>query len=247
MTRVGAFLALPLLAKTEPFRRPSPAFAAALSSPGFLGAGDVAGVWRLSSRVAFLPPPAPPPPSRLDGDDDGSEDLSEGDDCGRTGRSVPSVPTPEIRAEDALVLCGTKRGKWRCDPSSRTVALVPDRPDDGDGRKVHDVLQSGTVDASCDDASDDESSLRVTDGIASVGRCFYPRSHPNFFDAPGPVHEPTAVGTFEMIQILGARNADLEEEGERESTTAAGTTSTKATRILPPPIATRTSSDGGSS
>ncbi|EJK50993.1 hypothetical protein THAOC_29884, partial [Thalassiosira oceanica] len=41
-----------------------------------------------------------------------------------------------------------------------------------------------------------------------------PRSHPSFFDGPGPVVRATNVGTFSMAQVLGSLSTGLPSDGD---------------------------------
>ncbi len=54
--------------------------------------------------------------------------------------------------------------------------------------------------------------LSVPKGSVKVGRFFYPRNHPSFFDQP--MYDPKKRGTVSLRQVLGALNTASDEEEE---------------------------------
>ncbi|GAX11314.1 hypothetical protein FisN_15Lh243 [Fistulifera solaris] len=54
--------------------------------------------------------------------------------------------------------------------------------------------------------------LSVPKGSVKVGRFFYPRNHPSFFDQP--MYEPKKRGTVMLRQVLGALNTVSDDEEE---------------------------------
>jgi hypothetical protein len=54
--------------------------------------------------------------------------------------------------------------------------------------------------------------LSVPKGSVKVGRFFYPRNHPSFFDQP--MYEPKKRGTVTLRQVLGALNMASDDEEE---------------------------------
>jgi len=52
--------------------------------------------------------------------------------------------------------------------------------------------------------------LSVPTGKVQIGKFFYPRQHPSFFEQP--MFQPKTNGTFELRQILGTLNTKLDEE-----------------------------------
>jgi hypothetical protein len=54
--------------------------------------------------------------------------------------------------------------------------------------------------------------LSVPSGEVNVGRFFYPKSHPSFFEQP--IFQPTPKGNFQMKQVLGSLNTQNPEEEE---------------------------------
>ncbi|EJK58997.1 hypothetical protein THAOC_20837, partial [Thalassiosira oceanica] len=132
------------------------------------------------------------------------------------GRIVRPVQGHRRREGAGFVLGGVRRGGlWDYDVDRKEVILVPDRPADADARNVHDVVLRGAVDQGGAAPGDAVLPLpAVKGGSVAVGRCFYPRSHPSFFDGPGPVVRATNVGTFSMAQVLGSLNTGLPSDGD---------------------------------
>ena len=197
-----------------------------------VGRETVAGVWRLSPGASLLSsggpsPPVPPQIETIAGDDAAAEKdpPAEEDDVllvlnadGSFGpcRDADGGPPSSPRGEE-FVLGGVRRGGlWDYDADAKAVVLVPDRPDGADGRNVHDVVLRGAVGRGVAAAGGDgvpDSLPAVEGGSVCVGRCFYPRSHPSFFDGPGPVVRTTDVGTFSMVQVLGSLNTGVPSDG----------------------------------
>lgn len=56
--------------------------------------------------------------------------------------------------------------------------------------------------------------LAVPKGSINIGKFFYPKKHPSFFEQP--MFQPTQSGSFELKQILGALNTKLDETVEEK-------------------------------
>ena len=56
--------------------------------------------------------------------------------------------------------------------------------------------------------------LSVPKGSVKVGRFFYPRRHPSFFEQP--MFQPKKRGFFSLRQVLGALNTELDREEEQQ-------------------------------
>lgn len=52
--------------------------------------------------------------------------------------------------------------------------------------------------------------LAVPKGSVKVGKFFYPKHHPSFFDQP--IYNPSKLGAFQLRQILGSLNTNVHEE-----------------------------------
>ena len=52
--------------------------------------------------------------------------------------------------------------------------------------------------------------LAVPKGSVKVGKFFYPKHHPSFFDQP--IYNPAKLGAFQLRQILGSLNTNAHEE-----------------------------------
>lgn len=52
--------------------------------------------------------------------------------------------------------------------------------------------------------------LSVPKGDVKIGKFFYPQSHPSFFEQP--IFDPTSTGSFELRQVLGNLNTQIEED-----------------------------------
>eukprot|EP00978_Attheya_sp_CCMP212_P016974 scaffold44896_cov53-Attheya_sp.AAC.2 len=54
--------------------------------------------------------------------------------------------------------------------------------------------------------------LSVPEGSVKIGKFFYPKNHPSFFEQP--IFKPTATGSFQLRQVLGSLNANAHKEEE---------------------------------
>ena len=191
-------------------------------------ADNVAGIWRLSSKVSFLPSSDLKDASRdavsSSSDDEALLVLSvDGsfapckDSDGQTSSDIDSPPS------SSFVLGGSTCGRWNFDNCQNEMILIPNRPMDADERNVHDLMLCGKVVAASassqakDDTLGDEEEdtfLTIKDGTIAIGRCMYPRIHPSFFDEPGPLIRSMHVGTFGMVQVLGSLNTNLEDDDD---------------------------------
>lgn len=52
--------------------------------------------------------------------------------------------------------------------------------------------------------------LSVPQGDVKIGKFFYPQNHPSFFEQP--IFDPTSTGSFELRQVLGNLNTQIEED-----------------------------------
>lgn len=108
------------------------------------------------------------------------------------------------------------------------LILAADRPDDTTNirsdAKRHDTILCGKIkaqssnyqkigDTSLSDEKQEDVHLTV-EGEISIGKFFYPQSHPSFFEQPMVGATPT--GSFELRQILGNLNAKAESNHENE-------------------------------
>jgi hypothetical protein len=57
--------------------------------------------------------------------------------------------------------------------------------------------------------------LLVPMGSVQVGKFFYPKNHPSFFDQP--IFQPKKSGTFQLKQVLGNRNLQAEAEQDAKN------------------------------
>lgn len=55
--------------------------------------------------------------------------------------------------------------------------------------------------------------LSVPDGEVNIGKFFYPMHHPSFFERP--IYSPTKTGSFQLKQILGEANFQVQSGGQR--------------------------------
>jgi hypothetical protein len=98
------------------------------------------------------------------------------------------------------------------------LILAADRPDDTTNirsdAKRHDTILCGEIKAKCSNyeklgassATTKQEDVHLTvEGEVSIGKFFYPQSHPSFFEQPMVGATPT--GSFELRQILGNLNA----------------------------------------
>ncbi|EJK72904.1 hypothetical protein THAOC_05517 [Thalassiosira oceanica] len=144
--------------------------------------------------------------------------------------SGPSPVPPPVRE-------GRHRlgGLWDYDVGRKEVILVPDRPADADARNVHEVVLRGAVGWGGAAPGDAVLPLpAVEGGSVAIGRCFYPRSHPSFFDGTGPVVRATNVGTFSMAQVLGSMNTGLPSDGDGDEYDGGGSGDGGTTGDEPP-------------
>jgi hypothetical protein len=56
--------------------------------------------------------------------------------------------------------------------------------------------------------------LSVPKGSVKVGRFFYPRTHPSFFEQP--MFQPKLQGSFSLRQVLGSLNTSFERDEDKE-------------------------------
>jgi hypothetical protein len=124
---------------------------------------------------------------------------------------------------------GRIQGKW--DYVDGKLILAADRPENNP--KVEDTLLVGEVVAKKEESLADnpivqnttdieqntikpskfDTHLSVPKGKVNVGKFFYPKQHPSFFEQP--MFSPTTKGKFELKQVLGslnAQNPEVEEE-----------------------------------
>lgn len=83
--------------------------------------------------------------------------------------------------------------------------------------RVMDVVQetdnekAGGEDRSEQAATNEDVHLSVS-GEISVGKFFYPLKHPSFFEQP--MFGPTSTGSFELKQVLGTLNTQVDDKGK---------------------------------
>jgi len=109
------------------------------------------------------------------------------------------------------------------------LILAADRPDDTanirSDAKRHDTILSGEIKAkqlnyqkvgvASNSDNDEQEDVHLTvEGEISIGKFFYPQSHPSFFEQP--MVGATATGSFELRQILGNLNAKAESNHDNE-------------------------------
>jgi len=139
--------------------------------------------------------------------------------------------------ESSMLGLSTMQGTWDYRDDDGQLILAADRPKDADVRKVHDTILEGKVHYKQTEAMSDEASspmlleeehnaasldktqaekkvltwFSVPAGTIHIGKFFYPRNHPSFFD--NPMHNPTNMGTFHLAQVLS--NHPVQEEDDR--------------------------------
>ena len=143
------------------------------------------------------------------------DDASEDDDV-----KIPDKL--KYHNDDEAVLerfFGKIQGTW--DYKEGTLILAADRPHNNPG--IEDTLLVGEVVATSEESLDGNPVLRnsnetnakaqgamdthlsVPKGEVKVGKFFYPKNHPSFFDQP--MFQPVRKGKFQLRQVLGSLNA----------------------------------------
>jgi hypothetical protein len=59
-------------------------------------------------------------------------------------------------------------------------------------------------------ANTEDVHLSVPKGQVKIGKFFYPQHHPSFFEQP--MFDPTSTGSFELRQVLGTLNTQIDDE-----------------------------------
>ncbi len=82
-------------------------------------------------------------------------------------------------------------------------------------QKGNDGISSSSRSSSSSNASakKEDVHLSVPKGKVKIGKFFYPKNHPSFFETP--MFHPTATGSFELRQVLGHLNTQIKREDEK--------------------------------
>ena len=134
---------------------------------------------------------------------------------------------------------GVMKGTW--DFIDGKLILAADRPEDlKDLRAIgHDTILSGDVVVKAEESLEDRSVIEgekegkteakkkdygnnddgsydvhisVPEGTVEIGRFFYPKHHPSFFEQP--IYSPTKTGSFQLRQVLGGLNTRTKKDDE---------------------------------
>ena len=134
---------------------------------------------------------------------------------------------------------GVMKGTW--DFIDGKLILAADRPKDlKDLRAIgHDTILSGDVVVKAEESLEDRSVIEgekegkteakkkdygnnddgsydvhisVPEGTVEIGRFFYPKHHPSFFEQP--IYSPTKTGSFQLRQVLGGLNTRTKKDDE---------------------------------
>ena len=156
-------------------------------------------------------------------DDSETEDTSRNHEKVRIPEKLSFHKNDDAVLDTAIVL-GRFQGKW--DYVDGKLILAADRPKNMP--KVEDTLLVGEVVAKKEQSLDDhpmtqnttketkpskfDTHLSVPKGKVNVGKFFYPKQHPSFFEQP--MFSPTTKGKFELKQVLGSLNAQNPEDEE---------------------------------
>jgi len=157
--------------------------------------------------------------------EDGSfRQYSDGDEEERNRPRIIKRDIAEKTKEQTVMGLGFQNGTW--DYVDGKLLLAAERP----GGETNDTLLVGKVVATSLSslvenpvAHDVDSSstprkpardthLSVPKGSVKIGKFFYPRHHPSFFEQP--MYNPLSGDKFQLKQVLGMLNAAIEDEGE---------------------------------
>jgi hypothetical protein len=151
---------------------------------------------------------------------DGSFQQYADDDSAKDGAKIPDKVTFLDDTENAVLerFFGKIKGHW--DYVDGKLILAADRPENAP--KSQDTLLVGDVVVTEEQSLVDNPILResethetvakaavdthlsVPGGVVNVGKFFYPKNHPSFFDQP--MFQPISKGSFQLKQVLGSLN-----------------------------------------
>jgi hypothetical protein len=132
-----------------------------------------------------------------------------------------------VNGKESMLGLSTMQGTWGYRDGDGQLILAAERPKDANVWMVHDTILEGKVHYKQTEAmSDDESASLVEEqknpaqkkvqtwftvpmGSISIGKFFYPRKHPSFFD--NPIYNPTNMGTFQLAQVLSNHPVEVED------------------------------------
>jgi hypothetical protein len=116
------------------------------------------------------------------------------------GKLILAADRPVKEAEDTLLV-------------GRVVAISEKSLAENPSTVKEEKDSTETSDTSATKSSAFDTHLSVPQGQVNVGKFFYPKFHPSFFEQP--MFEPTPKGNFELKQVLGSLNAQTIEEEEQ--------------------------------
>lgn len=151
---------------------------------------------------------------------DGSFQQYADDDSAKDEVKIPDKVTFLDDTENAVLerFFGRIKGHW--DYVDGKLILAADRPENAP--KSQDTLLVGDVVATEEHSLVDNPILResetnetvakaavdthlsVPQGMVNVGKFFYPKNHPSFFEQP--MFQPISKGSFQLKQVLGSLN-----------------------------------------
>jgi hypothetical protein len=160
---------------------------------------------------------------------DGSFQQYADDDSVKDEVKIPDKVTFLDDTENAVLerFFGKIKGRW--DYVDGKLILAADRPENA-APKSQDTLLVGDVVATEEQSLVDNPILResetnetvakaavdthlsVPQGKVNVGKFFYPKNHPSFFDQP--MFQPISKGSFTLKQVLGSLNTRNPQDTE---------------------------------
>ena len=129
------------------------------------------------------------------------------------GKLILAADRPEFQPQDTLlvgeVVATSEESLLQDDQpvqfSEDTIASPSESTETtSETNQPNEEISSSTPESQLDDASFD-THLSVPKGRVNVGKFFYPKKHPSFFEQP--MFKPKSMGKFELKQVLGALNA----------------------------------------
>jgi len=157
--------------------------------------GGLKGTWAFIDGNLILAADRPPTAEQTTqrGNNNNNEDDEKGHDTILVGRVVVSsgerlLDNPALRRKDNITTTAANT-------TSTSSVVVKDEDEEKKGELAESL---------------EDIHLSVPTGKVQIGKFFYPRQHPSFFEQP--IFQPKPNGSFELKQILGSLNTRLDSD-----------------------------------
>jgi hypothetical protein len=174
----------------------------------------LAGLWKLTPSIVSMKeftvhPRKPPKPQ----EEAVLLRLKEDGSFSRYEDSTPETPTDALFKgtwdfrDGELILAADREEQPKGDASAKTSSSSSSSLF---GKKGKDTILVGVVVAT----RHIQQAIVVPMGSVQVGKFFYPKNHPSFFDQP--IFQPKRFGTFQLTQVLGYHHHLPKDEQEQK-------------------------------